>query len=64
LEPEIVKSSLTHLNADERDELLRHFAGVVTWQSLCSTVDLKYEALPDTVTARECHDLPPIKDLM
>ncbi len=50
LEPGIVKSSLPHLSSNERDELLSHYAGAVTWRSICSAVDLPYEKLPDTVT--------------
>lgn len=46
-----VVDSLPHLSADQRSELLNHYAGAVTWRNLCSTVGLDYEALPDTVPA-------------
>ncbi|MFZ0825664.1 MAG: hypothetical protein WAM87_18540 [Terriglobales bacterium] len=49
LPAQIVLDSLPHLSVEERSELLRHYAGAVTWQSLCSAVGLRYETLPHTV---------------
>jgi hypothetical protein len=52
LPSETVVESLPHLSADERSELLSHYAGAVTWRSLCSAVGLNYEALPNTLPAQ------------
>ncbi len=49
LAPKTIEDSLPHLSLDQRQELLRHYAGASTWSALCSAVGLKLADLPDTV---------------
>lgn len=45
----IVEASLPHLKSEERQKLLQHYAGSVTWQDVCDALDIRYDLLPETV---------------
>jgi hypothetical protein len=49
LAPKTIEDSLPHLSLDQRQELLKHYAGACTWTALCSAVGLELAGLPDTV---------------
>ena len=46
---DVMDVSLPHFSLDERNELMRHYLGCLTWRQVCEAVDVPYESLPDTV---------------
>ena len=46
---ETVQRSLPHLSGPERDALLSHYLGCLTWKDVCQSVGLSYDQLPATV---------------
>ena len=46
---QVVDVSLPHISPQERQTLMGHDLGCVTWQQVCTAVDFSYASLPDTV---------------
>ncbi len=49
LSQEVIITSLPHFSPGERQALLQHYLGCLTWQQVCNTVNIPYESLPNTV---------------
>jgi hypothetical protein len=47
LTEDTVGDSLPHFSAEERDELLRHYLGAITWSDLCRAVGIDFSTLPE-----------------
>jgi len=45
--PDIIKDSLPHLTVDQRQELIKHYLGVTTWEDLVAEFDLDSGILID-----------------
>jgi hypothetical protein len=51
--PEAIASSLPHRGPEEQLEIAKCYAGITTWQRVCSEFCISYDALPDEV-AEKC----------
>lgn len=49
LTPGIINISLPHFSSEERQTLMQHYLGCLTWRQVCDSVGVPYESLPDTV---------------
>jgi hypothetical protein len=47
--PTAIKESLPHRTPTDRQAIADSFLGVTTWQQVCATFQIDYDALPDTV---------------
>ncbi len=50
LSMEVIDVSLPHFSVEERQQLMQHYLGCLTWNQVCTSVNFPYENLPDTVT--------------
>jgi hypothetical protein len=46
---EMMRNSWHHLAQKDRESLMRHFLGTITWRDACKVTDVDYDKLPDTV---------------
>ncbi|MCW2984209.1 MAG: hypothetical protein JWR63_1779 [Conexibacter sp.] len=44
-------ASAPHLDASEREELLAHYLGNITWQQACTATGIPFASLPETTAA-------------
>ena len=49
LQQAVIDSSLPHFSPQERQSLMSHYLGCLTWRQVCAAVNIPYESLPDTV---------------
>jgi hypothetical protein len=47
--PDRIAAGLPHLTLLERDELLKHYLGNITWKEACDVTGVCFEDLPDTL---------------
>lgn len=49
LPSKVVADSLPHFSDEERQGLMRHYLGCLTWRQACEAVNIPYKDLPETV---------------
>ena len=49
LSQEVIITSLPHFSPGDRQALMRHYLGCLTWRQVCKAVNIPYESLPNTV---------------
>jgi hypothetical protein len=45
----VIRDSLPHMSDAERQSLMQHFLGTITWREACGATGVDYGELPDTV---------------
>jgi hypothetical protein len=49
ISPQVVDRSLPHFTPKERQNLMEHYMGCITWRDVCQATGIPYESLPDSV---------------